>query len=345
MKEPLISVIMPAYNAEKYIGRAIDSVLDQTYPNIELVIGDDASNDHTSEIIAGYDDPRIKVFRSKVNSGACYTPRKMALDNCHGEFVIALDADDYLSKEYAYTLLERINKCGADLCCSKMVFVDEAGMELGADQSFPKEGFDYSVQMTGRDAFFCTVPDWTIGMNGCMAKREVWEYAFRKTYKPGKRGIHEDENVSRYLLLRSNNVVFCEVKYYYTINTESLTHVFNEKIFDWKVAGEDLLDLIKEDYGKNSEEFKKTEINHYIAFRFCFGQFINSFEDMSSTDYIRYLMRFKEWHNSVDWREVRNYVSLRKYVHDIWFFGELFFELKGKRIKALRKTIGGIIRT
>ncbi|HOJ48978.1 MAG TPA: glycosyltransferase family 2 protein, partial [Bacillota bacterium] len=68
---PFVSVVMPAYNASKYIGQAIESVLNQTYVNFELIVIDDCSTDNTYDIIKKYSetDSRIKVVKNKINSG------------------------------------------------------------------------------------------------------------------------------------------------------------------------------------------------------------------------------------------------------------------------------------
>jgi glycosyltransferase involved in cell wall biosynthesis len=88
----VVSIMMPAYNAENYIGYAIDSVLAQTYPYWELVIVNDGSTDSTPEILASYTDPRIRVFH-QVNGGEA-AARNTALEHLQGELVAFLDADD-----------------------------------------------------------------------------------------------------------------------------------------------------------------------------------------------------------------------------------------------------------
>lgn len=93
MTQPLVSIIMPAYNAEKYIAEAIESVLKQDYPNFELVIINDGSNDNTEKIINSYDDKRIKYYKQE-NKGVGFA-RNQGLKNMAGDFFCFLDADDY----------------------------------------------------------------------------------------------------------------------------------------------------------------------------------------------------------------------------------------------------------
>lgn len=89
---PLVSIIMPAYNAEAYIAEAIDSVLAQTYTNWELLLVNDGSTDGTVAIIETYSDPRIRVFHKE--NGGIGSARNMALANAQGELMCGLDADD-----------------------------------------------------------------------------------------------------------------------------------------------------------------------------------------------------------------------------------------------------------
>ena len=88
----LVSVMMPAYNAEKYIQQAIDSLLAQVYGHWELILVNDGSTDTTLDIVAGYEDPRI-ITVSQLNGGEALA-RNTALANMHGEYVAFLDADD-----------------------------------------------------------------------------------------------------------------------------------------------------------------------------------------------------------------------------------------------------------
>lgn len=90
---PKISVILPAYNAEKYINEAIDSILTQTYRDFELIILNDCSKDRTEEIILSYEDDRIVYLKNQVNMGVAATLNR-GLAAAKGEYVARMDADD-----------------------------------------------------------------------------------------------------------------------------------------------------------------------------------------------------------------------------------------------------------
>lgn len=112
---PKVSVVMPAYNAEKYIGEAIDSILNQTYKDFELIIINDGSTDDTREIILKYEDPRIIFLENEKNSGIVITLNK-GLDQASGEYIARMDADDIavydrFEKQVAY--LESNHTVGA----------------------------------------------------------------------------------------------------------------------------------------------------------------------------------------------------------------------------------------
>ncbi len=90
---PPISVIMPVYNAEKYVGEAIESILNQEFSEFEFFIIDDGSTDHTLQIIQSYHDSRIRLMMNKINLGN-YPSRNMAMQLAHGKYICVMDGDD-----------------------------------------------------------------------------------------------------------------------------------------------------------------------------------------------------------------------------------------------------------
>lgn len=104
MLDGLVSVIMPSWNTGKFIAESIQSVIDQTYKNWELLIVDDCSTDNTDEIVASFHDDRIRYFKNEQNSGAALT-RNRAIREAQGEWIAFLDSDDlWVPKKLEYQI-------------------------------------------------------------------------------------------------------------------------------------------------------------------------------------------------------------------------------------------------
>lgn len=93
MNNPLVTVLMPAYNAGLYIGEAIDSILSQTYTNFEFLIINDGSTDNTVAVIESYNDPRIRLVSNDKNRGLIYSLNR-GLELARGKYIARMDADD-----------------------------------------------------------------------------------------------------------------------------------------------------------------------------------------------------------------------------------------------------------
>lgn len=115
--EPLISIICPSYNKEKYISETINSVINQVYANWELLIIDDKSTDQTSEIVNQFvnQDQRIKFFINSKNKGANFN-RNYGLNKATGDYIIFLDADDILNKDCLNNRIIIMHDSGLDFC-------------------------------------------------------------------------------------------------------------------------------------------------------------------------------------------------------------------------------------
>ena len=138
--EPVVSIGLPVYNGEDYIGQALDSLLAQSYGNLEVNICDNASTDLTGEICLGYcvKDKRIRYYRNQENIGIFPNWRR-ALDLASGEYFMWAAHDDCWSENYVKTLLERLlADPKAVLAAGKTVFIDGTGnirREMEPDQA------------------------------------------------------------------------------------------------------------------------------------------------------------------------------------------------------------------
>lgn len=117
MENSRISVIVPVYNAEKYIGRCVESILNQTYSNIELILVNDGSNDKSLELLREYEqiDSRV-VLVDKPNSGVA-DARNAGIEISTGEYIGFVDADDYIEPEMYEILHKAIVDESADIVC------------------------------------------------------------------------------------------------------------------------------------------------------------------------------------------------------------------------------------
>ena len=109
--EPLVSVIVPVYNTEKYLRRCLDSIVWQSYKNIELICVNDASSDNCQSILEAYSDSdkRIKLVVHKNNMGL-FKARISGVEIATGKYVMSVDSDDYISCDWIRLLVNKAEK-------------------------------------------------------------------------------------------------------------------------------------------------------------------------------------------------------------------------------------------
>lgn len=137
--QPLVSVIMPAYNSEKYIGKSIESVLAQDYEKFELIIVDDGSKDGTKSIVEQYakNDIRIKLLE-QANQGVS-AARNKGLDTATGEYVAFLDSDDLWDADNLSVMVQATECTKSGLVCASMDIINADGTRQKANTAY-KDG-------------------------------------------------------------------------------------------------------------------------------------------------------------------------------------------------------------
>lgn len=126
-----VSIITPVYNCERYLKETIESVLNQTYKNFEMILVDDCSKDNSKKIIQEFSkkDSRIKYFKLKENSGAAMA-RNYALEQSSGRFIAYLDADDLWKREKLEKQMEFMIEKNYAFTCTDYEKIDEEGNSL-----------------------------------------------------------------------------------------------------------------------------------------------------------------------------------------------------------------------
>lgn len=132
-----VSIIVPVYNVEKYIKMAIDSLIKQTYQDIEIIIVDDGSNDNSLDIIKAYNDSRIRIYHQSNNGVA--SARNLGLAKVNSEYVMFLDGDDYYEETCVEKALAAINKDKVDLVIFGARYLDDNNLFIKNVIPFKKD--------------------------------------------------------------------------------------------------------------------------------------------------------------------------------------------------------------
>lgn len=241
MESNLITIIIPAYNVEKYIERCLESVLSQELKNFEVIIVDDGSSDSTPQICDNYEKryQNIKVIHKK-NSGLGFA-RNTGLEYAKGEYIVFLDGDDFVGKNHLSNLYNCIKANKADTCLCGYTRYKKDGSEIKhkhiyANQCFDKENIVRKIipKLCGKK------PDKTddIEMSVCMAMFSNKIIKNNTLRFPSEREmISEDLIFGLEYYKYSNRICFSEsVEYRYCDNEGSLTTKYRADRFDKQVV-------------------------------------------------------------------------------------------------------------
>src|SRR4029078_1647315 len=148
----MVSVVMPVYNAEKYLREAIQSILTQNYSNLEMIIVNDGSTDNSKNIILSFEDPRLRYFENPENWGIVRT-RNRALAEATGEYVAVLDSDDVaLPDKLRFQVEFMENNPEFKLCGSYFKTIDANGHIL-KNVKFPSHDGDARSMLLVHNCF------------------------------------------------------------------------------------------------------------------------------------------------------------------------------------------------
>ena len=265
-----LSIIVPVYNAEKYMEKCLDRLLEQSYKNIEIIIVNDCSQGNCEDIAEKYKkiDDRVKYIKHEKNKGL-FQARITGSSIATGDYIAFLDSDDYVSIDYYRTLINNIQENDSDIAMGNMVLeYDDGRREIynlfdtkhlnlaGEDcleQYFEQEGLSF---------------DWHIIWNK-IYKMEIWKKAL-KHYK----------NITTHLLM-TEDFAFSTVLFYYA---RRLTKVSNDCVFYCKheTTSTSIKDLTFKKFNKNISD---------ITTSFNFVE--NFLKEVNSYD--KYKMKFNKW--------------------------------------------------
>ena len=254
-KNEKISIIVPIYNVASYLERALNSIINQTYKNIEIILVNDGSPDNSEEICLEYlnKDDRIRYIKQE-NAGLS-AARNTGMRESTGDYFIFIDSDDYINANFVEELYATLLQTDSDIAvCDFRVVCDEP-----ADISKKENGL---IQEYSKTKKYCNLYN-----RKSLATIVAWNKIYKKQlfdnikYPVGK--VHEDEYVIHYLLENAQKIAYTTCKYYYYYQRAgSITGNYNKKRLDVLNALKDRLNFFNEKGCKKL--YSLCLINYYL---------------------------------------------------------------------------------
>lgn len=273
MENELISVVVPVYNVGKYVEQCLNSIINQTYKNLEIILVDDGSTDNSGKICDEFakKDDRIKVIHKK--NGGLSDARNEGMKVVNGEFIAFVDSDDFLDVDFYEYLMKLQNKYNSDITECNFINVYEDKLN---EFKFPKKPEENVIVTDGIGAVFLLMSDDDgISTNSVV----VWNKLYRKSlfdeisFPVGK--THEDQFTTYKLLFKANIfVTSTQIKYGYFQRTDSIVNKkFNKKRFDTFLAFDEFLSYCEK---CGYDEFKEKILRRYLKTGINFIKLLNS---------------------------------------------------------------------
>lgn len=318
-----ISVIVPVYNVKPYLHKCVDSILSQTYQNIEILLIDDGSTDGCAAICDGYGekDPRIKVLHKK--NGGLSSARNAGLDLAAGEYILFVDSDDYINREMVQKLYDALVRNGADMCVCDLSIVDTNGKKLQSQLNYPLPNQMFDEGLYWKKLYETNSIAYIVAWNK-LYRKNIWD----DLRYPVNR-INEDEWVLHHILKRCERIQTISYRgYNYVIRKNSIMSRKNKK------ANFDLFDGWK----KRVIYFEKKQMNEEIQKQLSlYCAELIKMNRLCKTETEK--TKFKEY-----WEEYKNYFKgIRKYT-DVPIKEKIKFFLGEKMPKVTSLLIGFMYR-
>lgn len=216
---PIVSVIIPVFKVEDYLSRCVESVINQTYKKLEIILVDDGSPDSSPAICDGYakKDVRIKVLHKK--NGGLSSARNAGLEVAQGEYVYFLDSDDYISSNCFSLLVENALQAGVDIVMGNVKCKNnKTGKEWTFCRAHPKEKEKWNELQFWENAF--------AGNTNCIiACNKLYKSTIFDSLRFEEGKLNEDELILHKIISSCKTIISLpDFLYYYCQNDESITH-------------------------------------------------------------------------------------------------------------------------
>lgn len=291
-----ISVIVAVYNTEEYLDRCLESLLNQTYKNMELVIVEDCSTDSSRKLLKKYkENENIKIFYNKENRGLSYS-RNYGLKKSTGDFIGYIDSDDYVEPDYYEKLMRSIKDNKSDIAICDIKLVDEQTNKIQRCKCYTNDFDVCSVVNNGFAASVC---------NKLFKRKNIEKYPFAE----GK--VNEDIAVVIPTVIQAKKISYADTCYFYVQRGGSIQNSrFSNKRFDIFDGVKTTLERIKNE--KDYEFYKNAIVYNQLILLLMFAipkernfikryKFLKKFNELSkdckitkNANYLEYLENSKK---------------------------------------------------
>lgn len=223
VKVPLISIIVPVYNVEKYLDQCIDSIVNQTYDNLEIILVDDESPDNSPQMCEKWAkrDSRIKVIHEK--NGGLASARNAGLDMATGEYIGFVDSDDYISKDMYSCMLQAMKKTNAKIACCKSLTVRDDDLPSFSTVSSTNDVRFFDVRETIEEVFSFKM--------GTSFWRRLFHASVLENIRFPEGEINEDYPLLIPTVAKAGGTVLVDkILYYYRDRSDSVTGTLHTSI-------------------------------------------------------------------------------------------------------------------
>ena len=237
----LITVVVPVYNVENYINKCIDSILDQTYKNLEIILVDDGSEDNSGIICDEYKKKNSNITVIHKVNGGLSDARNAGINIAHGKYIAFIDSDDFIDNRMIEVLYNALKKNNADISICGIQIVKNLKREIKKSE---KKGY---IETVNQYQAYKNLYN-NKAMETVVAWNKLYKIDLFKNirYPIGK--INEDAFVIHHLISKTNKIVYVSDKLYYYIKRKNsiMGKKFNQKRLDVLEAYEDRMKFFKD---------------------------------------------------------------------------------------------------
>lgn len=276
-----VSIIVPVYNVEKYLSKCIESILNQTLNDFELILVNDGSTDNSAKICEEYRIKDSRIILINKENGGLSSARNAGLDIAKGKYIGFVDSDDFIDPqmyEILYNLCLDYN-CNISSCVSKLIM---------GEQDINKEYSEEISILDSKEAINLT-------LDGQLSNYSVCSKLFLKELFEGisfpEGRIYEDVSVYYKLYMKSNKVLYIDkLLYYYMYRENSITKSkFSEKRFDIVTAFDEKYEFMKINYPEICDKIKSVK---YKNIRNIIVDIVNEGTYIKNYKYIKEASKF-----------------------------------------------------